>query len=53
MTGETIPRPSPPSRPVPAEERLAEIAALPLSEQVTAFEELHRELETRLRASET
>lgn len=34
-------------------ERLDGISGRPLPEQVTVYEELHRELETRLRASET
>lgn len=40
----------PPERPL---ERLDGITARPLPEQVAIYEEIHRELETRLRASET
>ncbi len=47
------PRPAPPPRRPPVDERLAEIAERPLEERPAAFEELHRDLETRLRASET
>ncbi len=46
-----IPKPAPP--PERAVVRLDGLSERPLPEQVAVYEELHRELETRLRASET
>lgn len=55
--GGVNPRPGPsptiPVGAVPVVGRLEEIATRPPADQVTAFEELHRDLEQRLRQSET
>lgn len=52
VTAATAPVPGPPPQSVPMADHLAEIASLPLPDQLAAFEIVHRDLVTRLRGSE-